>query len=86
MQSFIPPFNYFSTGKLTIQYLLDATYHQGMLVLSQPLQKELEGKHFKVVLFEENVADKANFLQFVENHAFTLPKDYQLKREEFYES
>ena len=68
--------------------VLEATYQQGRLVLNRHLETDKEGKKFKVILLEEpdNLATKkAQFFQFVEKHAFTLPEDYQFNREELYE-
>lgn len=68
--------------------VLDAVYQQGVLILSCQLEKEKEGKKFKVILLEEAdnlTTNQANFFEFVERHAFTLPLDYQFHREELYE-
>lgn len=64
-----------------------ATYKKGTLVLDQSLGLEKEGKKFKIIIVEEETtpAKKERFLQSVEKHAFTLPKDYKFNREEIYE-
>lgn len=67
---------------------LDAIYQEGVLVLSKQLGKEKEGKKFKVILLEEEdnlTTNKADFFQFIDHHTFTLPPDYQFRREELYE-
>jgi predicted DNA-binding antitoxin AbrB/MazE fold protein len=67
---------------------LDAIYQEGVLILSKQLGKEKEGKKFKVVLLEEEdnlTTSKADFFQFIDRHTFTLPPDYQFRREELYE-
>jgi hypothetical protein len=70
-----------------MQQILEGIYQQGALIPSRPLQQESEGKHFKVILLEDNdpAMTKADFFQFVESHAFVLPEDIQLKREAWYE-
>ncbi|WP_347274115.1 hypothetical protein [Candidatus Kuenenia sp.] len=64
-----------------------ATYKKGTLVLDQSLGLEKEGKKFKIIIVEEETTHvkKERFLQYVEKHAFTLPKDYKFNREEIYE-
>jgi hypothetical protein len=67
---------------------LDAIYQEGVLILSKQLEKEKAGKKFKVVLLEEEdnlTTNKADFFQFIDCHTFTLPPDYQFRREELYE-
>jgi transcriptional regulator of heat shock response len=70
-----------------MQQILEGIYQQGVLILSHPLQRESEGKHFRLILLEDNdlLAAKIDFFQFVENHTFVLPEDTQLKREAWYE-
>ena len=64
-----------------------ATYKKGTLVLDQSLGLEKEGKKFKIIIVDEenNKAKKERFLQSVEKHSFTLPKDYHFNREEIHE-
>ena len=64
-----------------------ATYKKGTLVLDQSLGLEKEGKKFKIIIVEEETihSKKERFLQSIEKHAFTLPKDYQFNREEIHE-
>ncbi|MGR3177166.1 MAG: hypothetical protein ACUZ8E_03810 [Candidatus Anammoxibacter sp.] len=65
-----------------------ATYKNGMLVLDQSLGLEKEGKKFKIIIVEEEKkirSKKERFLQSIEKHAFTLPKDYKFNRDEVYE-
>ena len=64
-----------------------ATYKNGTLVLDQSLGLEKEGKKFKIIIVEEEKVrtKKERFLQSIEKHAFTLPKDYKFNREEIHE-
>ena len=64
-----------------------ATYKKGTLVLDQSLGLEKEGKKFKIIIVEEETTPgkKERFLQSIEKHAFTLPKDYKFNRQEIYE-
>ncbi len=70
-----------------MQVLLNATYKNGILILDERLGIEKEGKKFKVILFEResNKAKKERFFDFIEKHAFELPKDYEFDREELHE-
>lgn len=64
-----------------------ATYKKGTLVLDQSLGTEKEGKKFKIIIVVEETihVKRERFLQSIEKHAFTLPKDYKFNREEIYE-
>jgi len=66
--------------------VLEATYHQGQLILNHPLGTEQEGKKFKVILHEADLeVHPAQFFQWVETHSFSLPDDYRFQRDELYE-
>lgn len=70
-----------------MKIITQATYKKGTLVLDQSLGIEKEGKKFKIIIIEEESikTKKERFLQSIEKHAFTLPKDYQFNREEIHE-
>ena len=65
--------------------ILEATYHQGHLILKDQLSQSLEGKQIKIIILEESDSKKDFFLEKVDKHCFKLPKDYQFNREELYE-
>jgi len=67
--------------------VVEATYKKGQLVLDQLLESKKEGQKFKVILIEQDSleAQKERFFRFVDQHAFTLPENYQFNREEIYE-
>lgn len=70
-----------------MQVLLNAIYKDGTLILDERLGIEKEGKKFKVILFEQesSKAKKERFFEFIEKHAFKLPKGYKFEREELHE-
>ena len=76
--------------------VLQATYHDGHLVLDEKLDLALEGKRLTLILVEDStdfstgVAQtleprKQRFLVQLQQHSFKLPEDYQFDREELYE-
>ncbi|MCG8367277.1 MAG: hypothetical protein MJA27_28555 [Pseudanabaenales cyanobacterium] len=77
--------------------LLQATYHDGSLVLDEKLDAALEGKKLTLILVEESVEEsvefqdslkqtieprKQHFLEQLQQHSFKLPEDYKFNREE----
>lgn len=74
--------------------MIEATYRDGNLILSQTLHSDLEGKKVRVLVFEtpeidEKIigkANKKNFLEHAKKFAFKLPEEYQFNREEIYKS
>jgi predicted DNA-binding antitoxin AbrB/MazE fold protein len=65
--------------------ILEATYHQGNLVLKDKLNESLEGKQIKIIILEASESKKESFLEKVDQHSFKLPQDYQFNREELYD-
>ena len=67
--------------------ILDATFQNGNLILSEKLSPALEGKSFKVIHLERDDLDrkKQQFLRLVDKHSFKLPGDYQFNREQLHE-
>jgi predicted DNA-binding antitoxin AbrB/MazE fold protein len=76
--------------------VLQATYHDGSLVLDEKLDAALEGKKIALILVEaatESKDDieqtleprKQRFLEQLQQHSFKLPEDYRFNREELYE-
>ncbi|MGL5195988.1 MAG: hypothetical protein ACRC8Y_20570 [Chroococcales cyanobacterium] len=66
--------------------LLKATYKDGHLVLEEKLGDEFEGKTFQLMVFEDHelAVKKQRFFDFVKQHSFELPDDYQFNRDELY--
>ena len=76
--------------------ILQATYHDGSLVLDEKLDATLEGKKLRIVVLEDTdelkekdvqtlESRKQRFLEQLQQHSFKLPEDYQFNREELYE-
>jgi hypothetical protein len=76
--------------------VLQATYHDGHLVLDEKLDIALEGKRLTLILVEDSTdfptsaaqtlePRKQQFLAQLQQHSFKLPKDYQFNREELHE-
>jgi predicted DNA-binding antitoxin AbrB/MazE fold protein len=77
--------------------ILEATYSNGHLVLSESLDPELEGKKLKVMILktdEESQTEDAEadrrakvkrFLEHAKKHSFELPPDYRFNRDELYD-
>lgn len=65
--------------------ILEATYHQGNLILKDKLSESLQGKQIKIIILEPFETKKETFLDQVDQYSFKLPQDYQFNREEFYD-
>lgn len=76
--------------------ILEATYSNGNLILSEALDPDLEGKKLRVVVLEaqemvenlsseERVQRVKDFLAWVKQISFKLPPDYKFNRDELYE-
>jgi predicted DNA-binding antitoxin AbrB/MazE fold protein len=65
--------------------ILEATYHQGNLILKDKLSESLEGKQIKIIILESSENKKESFLEKVDQHFFKLPQDYQFNRAELYD-
>ncbi len=66
---------------------LQATCHNGDLVLDEKLGTVMEGKKVKILILEDDrmLPRKEKFLNLVDKHSFRLPEDYQFNRDELYE-
>jgi hypothetical protein len=76
--------------------ILEATCHNGELVLNEKLSPELEGKKLKITILEgeeqettEDIeARRARItrcLEHAEKYSFQLPLDYKFNRDEIYD-
>jgi|688.fasta_scaffold71704_4 predicted DNA-binding antitoxin AbrB/MazE fold protein len=76
--------------------VIQATYHDGNLVLDEKLDAALEGKKLRIVVLEDInepkeqdeqtlESRKRRFLEQLKQHSFKLPEDYKFNREELYE-
>ncbi len=67
--------------------ILEATCHQGNLMLEEKLPESMEGKKIKIILVEDDNLEKrkANFLKLAAQHSSKLPENYQFNRDEIYE-
>lgn len=76
--------------------VLQATYHNGSLVLDEKLDAALEGKKLTLILVEDSTdlqtdpeqplePRKQRFLEQLQQHSFKLPEGYSFNREELYE-
>lgn len=74
--------------------IIQATYTNGELVLSEKLSSELEGKIIQIMILEPSESTQAidseeskiqQFLERVNNYSFPLPPDYKFNREEIYD-
>ncbi|MDG2989873.1 hypothetical protein L3556_02825 [Candidatus Synechococcus calcipolaris G9] len=76
--------------------VIQATYHDGNLVLDEKLDAALEGKKLRIVVLEDTneskeqdeqtlESRKQRFLEQLKQHSFKLPEDYKFNREELYE-
>ncbi|MGF1520398.1 MAG: hypothetical protein ACFCVB_21710 [Nodosilinea sp.] len=83
-------------GTMPTNQVLQATYHDGSLVLEEKLDAVWEGKKLKIIVLEDTVQAKGeddvlleerkqNFLEKLRRYSFKLPKDYQFNREELHE-
>lgn len=65
---------------------VQATYHNGNLVLSEKLQSVLDGETVKVLILDIDEDDrKSSFLSNLKKHRYTLPVDYRFDRDEIYD-
>ncbi|MEO0488405.1 MAG: hypothetical protein AAFZ49_02445 [Cyanobacteria bacterium J06659_2] len=75
--------------------VIQATYHDGSLVLDEKLDAALEGKKLTLILFEDANAisqaeagikeRKREFLEWAQQYTAKLPPDYRFDREEAHE-
>lgn len=77
--------------------ILEATYSNGNLILSESLNPDLEGKKLKVMILETDegsqtedaeVDRRAKVKRFLENakqYSAQIPPDYKFDREELYD-
>jgi hypothetical protein len=65
---------------------MQATYHNGQLILKQKLNEALEGKTLNIIVITEEAIPhkKAHFLNFVDRISFNLPSDYRFNRDELH--
>lgn len=66
--------------------ILEATYHNGTLLLDNKLSSNLEGKKIKLIIIDNEGLEikKQNFLKLASQHSAKLPKDYKFNRNEIY--
>ena len=74
--------------------VLQATYHDGSLVLDEKLDAALEGKKLTLILVEDSVSSnqtevyleerKRQFFDKAKNYSIKLPKDYKFDRDEIH--
>jgi predicted DNA-binding antitoxin AbrB/MazE fold protein len=74
--------------------VLQATYHDGNLVLDEKLDAALEGKKLTLILVEEEFSSQSEleqkertrkFLEWAQKYSAKLPPDYRFDREEAHE-
>ena len=71
--------------------ILEATYSNGSLILSEALDANLEGKKLKAVILEtgdgevDRIAKVRRFLEHAKQYSFALPSDYEFDRDELYD-
>lgn len=75
--------------------VIQATYHDGSLVLDEKLDAALEGRKLTLILVEgaamasqdeTDIAErKRNFFEKLQNYSVKLPEDYKFDREEIYD-
>jgi hypothetical protein len=75
--------------------ILQATYHDGRLVLDKKLDATLEGKKFTLILIEESVSSgqtssdlerqNQSFLDWIKQYSAQLVPGYKFDREEIHE-
>jgi predicted nucleic acid-binding Zn-ribbon protein len=78
--------------------VLQATYHDGNLILDKKLDVALEEKKLTLILIEDSesseqadrsmvddVERKRQFLEKLKTYSIKLPKDYKFNREELYD-
>ena len=75
--------------------VLQATYHDGNLILDEKLDSALEGKKLTLILVEETFSSeqdgvyleerKRQLLEKLKTSSIKLPEDYKFNREELYD-
>lgn len=76
--------------------VIQATYHDGNLILDERLDVALEGKRLRIFVLDDTSEPKEQneqtlelrkqlFLEQLKQHSFKLPEDYKFNREELYE-
>jgi predicted DNA-binding antitoxin AbrB/MazE fold protein len=77
--------------------ILEATYSNGSLILSESLNPDFEGKKLKVMILEtdegsqtedaeaDRTAKVKRFLEHTKKYSFELPPDYKFNRDELYD-
>lgn len=77
--------------------ILEATYSNGNLILSEALDPGLEGKKLRVMIIENNEEIQAEdaeverrakvkrFLEHAKQYSAQIPPDYKFNRDELYE-
>ena len=74
--------------------VLQATYHNGNLILDEKLDATLEGKKITLILLEAESCSHAEleqkerarkFLEWAQQYSAKLPPDYKFDREEAHE-
>lgn len=74
--------------------VIQATYHNGNLVLDEELDAALEGNKLTLILVEVEASNQSeleqqertqNFLEWAQQYSAKLPPDYQFDREEDHE-
>ena len=74
--------------------VLQATYHDGNLVLDEKLDTALEGKKLTLILVEAESSSQSEleqkertrkFLEWAQQYSAKLPPDYKFDREEAHE-
>jgi len=65
---------------------MQATYHNGHLILQHKLNDALEGKTLNIIVITEETMThkKEHFLNFVDRITFNLPADYRFNRDELH--
>ena len=67
---------------------LQATYHDGNLILEERLDSRLEGKKLTIILIDSELIEndfaqrKRQFLEWAKQYSTKLPTDYKFDREE----
>jgi hypothetical protein len=76
--------------------ILQATCHNGELILTEKLDSTLEGKTLKIMILvdsepnqttspEDRKSQVAQFLEKAQQHSFKLPSNYRFDRDEIYD-
>ncbi len=76
--------------------ILQATCHNGELILTEKLDSALEGKTLKIMILADSEPNQppspenrrsqiAQFLEKAQQHSFKLPPNYRFDRDEIYD-